>query len=59
VDEENADLVIQGWKADDATQQECLQVGGIPGHEAVIRIPARMTTIVREACDAADRRAQL
>jgi hypothetical protein len=59
VDEENADLVLQGWKANQTTQDECLQVGSIPDHETVIRIPARMVSIVREACDDAERRAGL
>lgn len=32
---------------------------GIPAHETVIRIPARMVPILREACDVAERRAEL
>jgi hypothetical protein len=28
---------------------------GIPDHEAVIRIPARMVSMIREACDAVER----
>ncbi|KAA6215032.1 hypothetical protein CP973_39195 [Streptomyces albofaciens JCM 4342] len=59
IDEENGDLVLQGWKADRKTTDECREVGSIPAHEAVVRIPARMTSIVREACDAADQRAEL
>lgn len=55
VDEDNADLVLQGWKADDETREACLSVGSIPGHEAVVRIPARMVPALREACDAAER----
>lgn len=55
VDEETTDLVFQGWKADPRTEAECLATGPIPGHEAVIRIPARMVPILREACDAAER----
>ncbi|MCX2970584.1 MULTISPECIES: hypothetical protein [Streptomyces] len=55
VDEKNFDLVFQGWKIDEATEKECLQVGVIPDHEAVVRIPARMVSIIREACDAAER----
>ncbi|MFI1253260.1 hypothetical protein ACH4U6_05545 [Streptomyces netropsis] len=57
VDENNADVVLQGWKVDDVTQAECLETGTIPDSEAVIRIPARMVPILREACDAAERRA--
>ncbi|WP_371481390.1 hypothetical protein [Kitasatospora sp. NBC_00315] len=55
VDKENADLVLQGWKADDKTEAECLQTGSIPDYEAVVRIPARMVPMIREACDAAER----
>jgi hypothetical protein len=57
VDEQNADMVFQGWKINDDTTKECLEVGTIPDHETVIRIPARMVSIVREACDVAERRA--
>lgn len=55
VDDKNADLVLQGWKADGATEAECLTVGQIPDTEAVIRIPARMVPLIRRACDAAER----
>lgn len=55
VDQQNGDLVIQGWKADSTTTDECLQVGHIPDSEAVVRIPARMVPQIREACDAAER----
>ncbi|MFI2257577.1 hypothetical protein OHU45_14805 [Streptomyces tubercidicus] len=57
VDEENADLVVQGWKADDATEKRCLETGPIPDAEAVIRLPARMVPQIRRACDAAERSA--
>ena len=55
VDEETKDLVIQGWRADDETEMECLEAGSIPNTEAVVRLPARMTAAIREACDVADR----
>ncbi|MBR7673967.1 hypothetical protein [Streptomyces daliensis] len=49
LDEDTGDLVIQSWKADTATLQECQEVGSIPGHstevpghEAVIRLPKVM-----------------
>jgi hypothetical protein len=32
-------LVIQGWKLDEVTRAE---VGEVPAHEAVVRIPKRM-----------------
>ncbi|MEV5506452.1 hypothetical protein [Streptomyces orinoci] len=59
VDETNADLVFQGWKADHRTEAECLADGHIPDSEAVIRIPARMVELVRRACDAAEERSRL
>ncbi|MFE2433354.1 hypothetical protein [Streptomyces sp. NPDC059409] len=54
VDEKTNDLVVQGWKVDDETEQECLETGGIPDTEAVVRLPARMMAAIREACDVAD-----
>ncbi|MDJ1133408.1 hypothetical protein [Streptomyces iconiensis] len=59
VDDKNADLVFQGWKADGATEADCLRVGHIPESEAVIRFPARMVPLVRKACDAAEARSEL
>ncbi|MFD5433759.1 hypothetical protein ACFWJ4_16610 [Kitasatospora sp. NPDC127067] len=62
LDNDKQELVIQGLKADDALNAE---VGGttwveghdlgIPGHEAVVRIPYRMIPILRKACDDAER----
>ncbi|WP_326597196.1 hypothetical protein [Streptomyces sp. NBC_01803] len=57
VDEHNADLVLQGWKADPDTEEECEKFGPLPETEAVIRIPARMVPALREACDVAERSA--
>ncbi|MFC0601109.1 hypothetical protein [Streptomyces palmae] len=64
VEEESADLVVQGEEADELLQtlvRETEWVAGhttgIPAHERVIRIPARMVPILREACDAAERAA--
>lgn len=57
VDEEAGELVIQGWKPDAAMTAQCLQAGPIPESEAVVRLPARMVAVVREACDAAERTA--
>ncbi|MGW4226573.1 hypothetical protein ACWEG1_24320 [Streptomyces bauhiniae] len=54
VDEANGDFVVQGWKADAETERECLQAGGIPDTEAVVRLPARMVAAIRKACDVAD-----
>ncbi|GAA2832075.1 hypothetical protein GCM10010441_65850 [Kitasatospora paracochleata] len=55
VDEETSDLVIQGWKIDRATEDECRAVGNIPDHETVVRVPARLARAMREACDVAER----
>ncbi|WEB40829.1 MULTISPECIES: hypothetical protein [Streptomyces] len=57
VDEKQADLLLQGWKADEATEDECRKYGSIPDTEALIRIPARMVPQIRKACDAAERAA--
>ncbi|MFB7763315.1 hypothetical protein [Streptomyces xiamenensis] len=61
VEEESQDLVLQGVEADDVlkalvggTQWVAGHAWGIPVHERVIRIPARMVPILREACDAAE-----
>ena len=51
VDEEKREVVLQGWVADEASLAECRMFGGIPEHEKVIRMPARMTDLLKEACD--------
>ncbi len=61
VDEENAELVLQGWKPGERLEAECGafevpgHAPGVPPHEAVIRIPARMVAMLREACDVVER----
>ncbi|MFD8993009.1 hypothetical protein ACFVZ4_33820 [Streptomyces goshikiensis] len=61
VDEERQELVLQGWKPSHDMEAECAALElpghgvGIPEGEAVIRIPARMVHMIREACDALDR----
>jgi hypothetical protein len=59
VDEDAADLLLQGWKADAETESECRKNSPLPDTEAVIRIPARMIPIIRKACDAAEQGARL
>jgi len=54
VDDDTNELVIQGWKPDEALTAQCLETGSIPGTEAVVRLPARMTAVIREACNVAD-----
>ncbi|MGW7413164.1 hypothetical protein [Streptomyces sp. NPDC054863] len=65
VEEETADLVVQGETADEllnalAGETEWVpgHALGVPAHETVVRIPARMVPILRRACDAAERRAE-
>ncbi|MEU9792455.1 hypothetical protein AB0E27_17840 [Streptomyces sparsogenes] len=61
VDDSNNELVIQGWKPTPELKARCAafevpgHAAGIPEHEAVVRIPARMVPILRKACDAAER----
>ncbi|MFI7414571.1 hypothetical protein ACIBU0_38610 [Streptomyces sp. NPDC049627] len=61
VDLESADIVIQSFTADDETRAQCVEntapghTQGIPDHETVIRIPARLIPMLREACDVAER----
>lgn len=61
VDTDTRDIVLQSYTADDATRQECIDntapghAKGIPAHETVIRFPAHLISLLREACDAADR----
>ncbi|MFF7216577.1 hypothetical protein ACFZAU_39615 [Streptomyces sp. NPDC008238] len=53
VDEERGEVVIRGWKVvDEATHAQVLETGPLPGHETVVRIPARMAAILKEAADA-------
>lgn len=53
VDEHTNEIVVQGWKPGEAMMAECLATGQVPESEAVVRLPARMATLLREACDAA------
>ncbi|MFF0550808.1 hypothetical protein ACFYUL_17810 [Streptomyces sp. NPDC004311] len=62
VDDTERELVIQGWKPDEELLAKISGTEwvpghdiGIPAHEAVVRIPLRMATIVRKALDDAER----
>ncbi|WP_043265355.1 hypothetical protein [Streptomyces sp. CT34] len=61
IDQERRELVFQGWKPSTQLEAECAafevpgHAKGIPEGEAVIRIPARMAHMIREACDAVER----
>ncbi|MEV8063865.1 hypothetical protein AB0P37_47620 [Streptomyces antimycoticus] len=61
VEEESADLILQGEEAEAMLQQVISgtewvpgHAAGIPDHERAIRIPARMVPILRKACDVAE-----
>ncbi|GAA2359003.1 hypothetical protein [Streptomyces cuspidosporus] len=62
VEEETADLILQGEEATDllnavaTTEWVPGHRPGIPAHERVIRIPAHMVPILREACNVAEHR---
>jgi hypothetical protein len=60
-DPEAQEILMQGWKPDAATQAQCEATspanGSVPDTEAIIRIPARMVPMIREACDAVERAA--
>ncbi|MFJ3922761.1 hypothetical protein [Streptomyces sp. NPDC090022] len=60
-DEEAGELVLQGWKAGAELRATCEASspakGTIPDSEEVVRIPARMVPMIREACDAVERSA--
>ncbi|MEU5980149.1 hypothetical protein [Streptomyces sp. NPDC047315] len=56
---ETGDLLVQSYRATDEEVRECQTIGSVPGHatdvpehETIIRIPARMIPILKEACDA-------
>ncbi|MFE6223342.1 hypothetical protein [Streptomyces sp. NPDC057854] len=63
VDDRTGDLIAQSYIADEQTRAECIEKNA-PGHEkvvpvgeAIIRIPANMIQILKEAIDAAERAA--
>lgn len=45
-DTETGDVVVQGWKITD--ESVALEIGDIPDHETVVRIPARMLAFLPE-----------
>ncbi|MFD8082834.1 hypothetical protein ACFV4F_14225 [Kitasatospora sp. NPDC059722] len=62
VDRDAGEIVVQGWKPDDAmlaaigtTEWTAGHGSGIPATEAVVRIPTRMIPMLRKACDDAER----
>ncbi|MDW4897469.1 hypothetical protein RB625_03580 [Streptomyces californicus] len=61
IDRENGELIFQRWKPSPELEAECAALElpghavGIPETDAVVRIPARMVDMIREACDALER----
>jgi hypothetical protein len=50
VDEVSGDLLFQGWEVtDQTTLDEVAAVSPIAAHEKIVRLPARMRTIIQEA----------
>jgi hypothetical protein len=55
------EIVVQSYTADDATLLQCAanpapdHAPGVPPGESVVRIPANLIPMLREACDAAER----
>jgi hypothetical protein len=54
-DEDNQEFVVQGWKAGTELKAKCLETGSVPDTEAVVRLPVRMASLIREVCDVAER----
>ncbi|WP_416483094.1 hypothetical protein [Streptomyces sp. CL12] len=58
-DAEAQEILLQGWKPSIETQAECEATSpanaSVPDTEAIVRIPARMIPMIREACDAVER----
>ncbi|WP_331721088.1 hypothetical protein [Streptomyces sp. NBC_00454] len=58
-DAEAQEILFQGWLPTPGTRTECEESspanGSVPESEAIVRIPARMISMIREACDAVER----
>jgi hypothetical protein len=58
-DAQAQEILLQGWKPTPETQADCEASspanGPVPDSEAIVRIPARMIPMIREACDAVER----
>ncbi|MFI2619361.1 hypothetical protein [Streptomyces sp. NPDC018584] len=53
------EILFQGWQPSPETKAACEASspanGPVPDSEAIVRIPARMIAMIREACDAVER----
>ncbi|WP_369186625.1 hypothetical protein [Streptomyces sp. R08] len=58
-DAEAQEILLQGWKPSTETRAQCGTSSParsrVPDSEAIVRIPARMIPMIREACDAVER----
>lgn len=65
VDHAKGEIVIQGWKPEPELEAQCAafelpgHAVGIPEHEQVVRVPARMVAMLREACSVVEQRADV
>ncbi|WP_436776758.1 hypothetical protein [Yinghuangia sp. YIM S09857] len=57
--DEAGDILVQGWNPSPEEIAACLATGPIPGSETVVKVPARMAGLIREACELAEQRAGL
>jgi hypothetical protein len=54
IDDQTGDMVFQGWEeTDEANRAAIASRSPILDHERIVRLPARMVPIVREAVEAA------
>jgi hypothetical protein len=58
-DTEAKEILLQRWKPDTVTKAACEgsspENGPVPDIEAIVRLPARMIPLIREACVAVER----
>jgi hypothetical protein len=51
LDDADGSIVVQGWKiTDERTMSEITAAKPVPDHETVVRVPARMASLLMEAC---------
>ena len=62
LEDEKAEIVVQGWLPDmemyrviSETEWVEGHATGVPDHEGVVRIPVRMIPFLRKVCDEAER----
>ena len=53
VDDETGDLLFQGWTQSDSILLETAAYSPLAANESVVRLPARMRELIKEAMDAA------